>query len=454
MPLKRTLENTLLTWKANPNHKALLIDGARQVGKTYLIREFAKAHYKHVLEINFIEHPEAAAIFDGPLDAEALILGLTAYTQQPLEPSKTLVFLDEIQACPRARTAIKFLVDDARFDYIESGSLLGVTYEQPPSLPVGYEEIHTLYPLTFTEFCWAMGVQQSVLDEARAAFEEQRPTLPAVHEALTKRFLQYLICGGMPAAVQQLADTHDLAQVRIIQESIVALYRQDIARYAPNKAHIAAIFDAVPSELSKKNKRFKLANLAKSARMERYGNDFLWVVDAGVGLPCYNVTAPVQPLALNEQRGLFKLFLCDTGLLTSQFDPSIAYELLQGTTSINWGAVLENIAAQMLTAQGFGLRYFDKSKYGEIDFLVVQKGTVLPIEIKSGADYTTHKALNNVLSVEEWGIDEAYVFCRENYSAREVELAKQGHAATVHYFPWYMLEFLQPAYTIKPLLID
>ena len=431
--LKRAAYERLVSWKKDPHHRALLVDGARQVGKTYLVRAFAQRHYGTTIEINFVESPEAKAIFAGNLDADTLIPQLSAFSGTALTPGDTLIFLDEIQECPRARTAIKFLVEDGRFDYIESGSLLGVTYENVPSLPVGYESELTLYPLSFEEFCWALGENETALEMARACFKEEAAAPAVIHQKLMELFKYYLIVGGMPAAVARFAQTRDIAQVQSVQKDILKLYRADIVKYARNKAHVGAIFDAIPAELSKKNKRFKLSDLAKSARMERYASDFMWVADAGVGLTCYNVKAPELPLSLNTQHNLFKLFLCDVGLLSAQTSGDARFDLLQGNLAVSWGSMLENAIAQELTAHGFDLRYFDKAKYGEVDFVIEKGSKALPIEAKSGKDYEKHKALDNVMAVREWGIDSAIVFCRGN-------VREEGK---VLYLPWYAVMFIE-----------
>ena len=250
---------------------------------------------------------------------------------------------------------------------------------------------------------------------------------------LMELFKYYLIVGGMPAAVARFAQTRDIAQVQSVQKDILKLYRADIVKYARNKAHVGAIFDAIPAELSKKNKRFKLSDLAKSARMERYASDFMWVADAGVGLTCYNVKAPELPLSLNTQHNLFKLFLCDVGLLSAQTSGDARFDLLQGNLAVSWGSMLENAIAQELTAHGFDLRYFDKAKYGEVDFVIEKGSKALPIEAKSGKDYEKHKALDNVMAVREWGIDSAIVFCRGN-------VREEGK---VLYLPWYAVMFIE-----------
>lgn len=445
MAIQRKLNDQLKSWKDNPFHKALLLDGARQVGKTFAVRQFAEECYEVFLEINFIETPQASSIFEGDLDAESLILGLTAFSGMSLKPGSTLIFFDEVQACPRARTAIKFLVDDGRFDYVESGSLLGVTYQHVDSLPVGYEEELRVWPLTFIEFAEAAGVQQPVLDNARAACLAGEPVLPAVHDRLMRLFRIYSAVGGMPAAVQEYLDSNDLARVLRVQESILALYRQDVAKYAPNKAHVSSIFDAIPAELDKKNKRFKLSDLAKTARMERYASDFMWLADAGVGLPCYNVAAPQVPLKVNMQHNLFKLFLCDTGLLSAASVGAVQFDLIQGNISVNQGAFLENVIAQQLQANGFELYYYDKSKIGEIDFVLQRGHDVIALEAKSGKDFRTHKALDNLLAVDEWEINRAIVLCNSNVAVED----------GIRYLPWYAMAFIEQeslpdSFIVKP----
>lgn len=450
--LKRAAYQKLLDWKSSPNRRALLIDGARQVGKTFLVREFAKNEYDCFLEVNFVESPEAKAIFEGNLDPDTLIAFLSSLATAPLIPGKTLIFFDEVQECPRARTAIKFLVDDGRFDYIESGSLLGVSYQDVPSLPVGYETELRLFPLTFEEFCGALGNYDGALESARQAFE-QRTAVPApAHQQLMELFSYYLIVGGMPAAVQRFAETRDLAQVLEVQKGILRLYRMDIGRYARNRIHVQAIFDALPSELNKKNKRFKLSDISKSARSERYESDFLWLADAGVALPCYNVSELVVPLSLNKQHSVFKLFLCDTGLLTAMLGDGVQFRVLRGELDVNWGAILENAFAQILTANGFEALYYEKAKHGEIDFVVQKGGKVVPIEAKSGRIFRAHAALDNILQVQSWALDFAYVFCRSNTVIDELVRDWSDAECTIAYMPWYLISFLKPD-TLPPSFV-
>ena len=433
--LKRDFEEKLLTWKNNPHKKAFCIFGARQIGKTTTVREFAKRHYEHFCEINFFETPKAKEIFDGDLDADTIIMGISAFTKMKLEPKKTLIFLDEIQKCPNARCAIKFLVEDGRFDYIESGSLLGVNVEDIPSLPVGFEEEHNMYPMSFREFATANGIQQETFAYLEDCFNNLKPVSDVIHTTMQKLFYAYLVVGGMPEAVQVFLDTHDIARVIEYQNSILSKYRQDISQYAPkrDKVKIKAIFDSIPAQLAQKNRRFMVNSVDKNARLLRYQDSFNWLVDAGVALPCYNTSAPIMPLALNEKRSLFKLFSNDVGLLCAASMSDIQFDLLQGDVTVNLGSVLENAIAQELQCNGFELRYYDSNKLGEVDFVVKMGNQVVVVEAKSGNGYTEHTALNNVLKVSDWNIDKAFVLRKGNVEQKE----------KITYLPWYMMMFIK-----------
>lgn len=435
----RKAERILKNWKENTKKKALLVTGARQTGKTYIIREFGKANYKHFAEINFITTPSAAEIFSGDLNADTLIMNLTAFLGMPLEKGETLIFLDEIQECPNARTAIKFLVDDNRFDYIESGSLLGVNYKSVPSYPVGYEDVFQMYPMDFEEFCIANDLQNEVLEYLQSCYLEKKAVSASVHNTLLDLFKHYVIVGGMPAVVQSFVDTHDIGQVIALQKDIILQYRQDISQYASGaqQAKITHIFDQIPSQLDEKNRRFKLASIDKRARLRTYDDAFVWLQDAGVALPCYNLNAPVAPLKINEQSRLFKLFLNDSGLLAAMSLENIQFEILQGNMSINMGSILENVFATQLKANGFTLRYLNKDKTGEVDFVIQQGSHVIPVEIKSGKDYASHSALDNTLNVSDWNLNQAVVFCKGN-------VAQKGK---ITYLPWYMVMFFKQSTT-------
>lgn len=434
--LKRTVYDKLIRWKESQNRRALCIIGARQTGKTTIIREFGKKNYKYFVEINFVTDKDAEKIFDDSLDADTIIENLTAFKMQKMEPGETLVFLDEIQECPNARSAIKFLVEDGRFDYIESGSLLGVRHREVRSYPVGFEEICYMYPMSFEEFIIANGVQESTLEMLDSCCRTESEVSQSVHDTMLKLFYTYIVVGGMPAAVQTYITTHDIGKVVNIQREILELYRLDISKYAEgnDKIKIRAIFDSIPSQLDDKNRRFFLSKVDKNGRQNRYENSFLWLSDAGVALPSYNVTEPQPPLQLNEKRNIFKLFMNDTGLLCAACMKNIQFDILQGNVAVNMGSILENLFAQAIKCNGFSLNYYESKKYGEIDF-VVQNGMMIDlIEIKSGNDYTKHPALDNMIKTDNWSFGEKIVFCKGN-------IRKQGE---ILYLPWYMIMFYRP----------
>ena len=433
---KKTLF-TISVLESFKKRKAFCIIGARQIGKTTLVREFARNNYEYFAEINFITDSKASDIFQQTFDAETIITNLTAYLRQPLEAGKTLIFFDEIQKCPQVRTAIKFLVEDGRFDYVESGSLLGVNFQDVPSFPVGFEEIHEMYPMDFEEFAAANGVQQETFSYLYDCYCNRKPVSESVHNTMKKLFYTYIVVGGMPEAVQIFVDTHDIGKVINYQNTILSQYRLDIAQYAGNddKIKSKAIFDSIPSQLDDKNRRFIVSSLTPSARLNRYENSFKWLTDAGVALACYNVNVPQPALKLNEKHSLFKLYMNDTGLLCAACMENIQFDILNGNVGLNLGSILENVIAQQMKANGFSLYYFDSKKYGELDF-VIQNGLQIDlIEVKSGKDYRKHPALGKVLSVDNWKFKNAYVLCQGNIEERNGIL----------YLPWYLSIFLKPA---------
>ena len=431
--LYRKTYNKLMMWKQQKNRTALCIQGARQIGKTTVVREFGKNEYKSFIEFNFVSDMDARSVFDGNLDANTIIEGLSALVRKPLIPGDTLILFDEIQECPSARTAIKFLVEDGRFDYIETGSLLGVKNKVVRSLPVGFEELYTMYPMDFEEFLYANGVQQTTIEAMREAYDTRMPVADVIHATMKKLFYSYMIVGGMPKVVETYVKTHDIGRVLKAQNEILDLYRQDIAKYvaASTRPKIRDIFDSIPSQLNEKKRRFTVSSLKASARLERYEDSFNWLVDAGVANPCYNIEEPKAALKLNEKRSFFKLYAGDTGLLCALSMDHIQFSILQGDLSVNMGSILENGMAQMFVANGFSLHYFDTKKYGELDFVMQKGSTIDLVEIKSGNDYKKHAALNKVLAVEEWKAKQAIVFCKDNVQLEDGIL----------YLPWYMAIF-------------
>lgn len=452
--LYRKFYEELRQWHDNDNKVALLVDGARQIGKTTLIRQFGKDFYgTNFAEVNFIETPSAIKIFEGDLSADLIITRLTAFLRRPLKPHQTLLFFDEIQECPHFSTAIKFLVEDGRFDYIESGSLLGTRYRKEneneeadhDSNPVGFEEERRMYPMDFEEFCLASGVQPSTIETIRTCYKDKTPVDPFIHENMMRLFTYYIVVGGMPAAVKEFVKSKDVGKILKIQRGIIRLYRKDIIKYSLGQEEkVTRIFDTIPSELNAKNKRFMLTDLAKSARLERYKRGFNWLIDAGVGLPCYNISEPKSPLEINKKHSLFELFLNDSGLLCNMCDNNIQYAIINGEYGVNEGSIMENLVATQLAAKEYQLYYYDKNDLGEIDFVVEDNSRIIPIEVKSGKDYKSHKALDNLLKKDEYKIEKAIVLSRGN-------LETDGK---IIYLPLYMVMFMDKEKVLDKIKFD
>ena len=430
--INRKIYNYLKDFFLN-DKKSLLVTGARQVGKTYTIRKVGEEVFKHFVEFNFIRNPKLKSIFAHPIDTSDILLRISAMTDTKLEPGNTLIFFDEVQECPEIVTAIKFLVDEGSYRYVMSGSLLGVELKDLRSVPVGYMAEKEMYPLDFEEFATALGMSDEVMAHLHECYEKRIPVDPVVHEKMMELLRLYLVIGGMPVVVAKYLETNNMQDVRHEQENIIKLYKKDISKYiSENKLFIKEIFDRIPSELNAQNKRFILKSLNDKAKFDKYENSFLWLTDAGVALPTYNVDKPCVPLKLNEQRNLFKLFLNDVGLLACMYSSGFQLNIMIGEINANFGAVFENFAAQELHSHGYDLYYFNSKKQGELDFVIEHDNQALPIEIKSGKDYKRHNALSNVMKNEEYAIKEAFVFTTEN-----IEI--QGRNI---YFPVYMLMYL------------
>lgn len=432
--LERRIGQEIRNFLNSDRKEALMVTGARQVGKTYIIRECAKEIYKNIVEINFVENQQAVKLFANITGSKDILLRLSALTDVPMIPGETLIFFDEVQECPEIVTAIKFLVEDGQYRYILSGSLLGVELKDIRSVPVGYLSILEMYPLDFREFCGANRVSQTVMDKLKECFEKKQPVDELIHEKMMELFRLYLIVGGMPAVVDAYIRTNNLKEVLRIQQGIVQLYYKDIAKYdKDNKLYLDEIFTLIPSELNNKNKRFIMKDLNENFRFSRYENSFIWLKEAGVALPVYCVQEPELPLLLSKSTNLFKLFLSDVGLLASMYVDGLQLKILSREKDINFGAIYENVAAQELKAHGFELYYFNSKKQGELDFVIEYKGNVLPLEIKSGKAYTRHNALDNVLKEEKYAIPQAFVFRNKNISTQE----------KIAYLPIYMIGFLE-----------
>lgn len=430
--LKRKIDTYLTDYYAT-NRNALLITGARQIGKTYSIREFGRT-FKSFIEINFLENPDAVALFKGAKNSSDILLRLSAITTKPLIKGETLIFFDEVQKCPDIVTAIKFLVDEGSYRYILSGSLLGVELNDLRSEPVGYMGVKDMYPMDFEEFISCVGINQQVIDSLRTAWQNRTPVDEFVHSKIMELFRLYLVVGGMPAAVSKYIETNNLQEVMAVQKDIIKLYKRDIAQYdSNNKLSIEEIFDLIPPELNAKNKRFILKRLNENAKFERYQNSFLWLKNAGVALPVYNIEEPKLPLLLSRSRNLFKLFQSDIGLLAAQYAEGIQLRIISGDKSINFGSVFENAVAQELVAHGIDVYYYNNKKRGELDFVIELAGKVLPIEVKSGKDYEVHRALTNIMDCSEYEIPESIIFNNDNINVRGKYI----------YAPIYMVMFIE-----------
>ena len=417
------------------NKGALLLSGARQIGKTYSVRRFAEKKFNSFIEINFVDNPDAVGIFSNAKNSSDILLRLSAFVNQPLIKGETLIFFDEVQLCPEIVTAIKFLVDDGRYRYIMSGSLLGVELNNLRSVPVGYMEVKEMYPLDLEEFMWAVGVNEDVIASLKKSWEEKKHVDDFVHKKMMDVFRLYLIVGGMPAAVMSYKENNNLQDVMASQREIISLYKKDISQYDEKRSlKIKEVFDLIPSELNSKSKRFFIKDINTKARAEMYENEFLWLKNAGVAIPVFNVDEPKLPLKLASSRNLFKLFSNDVGLLACQYSDGIQLKILTGDDAINHGSVYENVVAQELLAHGFDeLYYYNSKKMGELDFILEYDGNVFPIEVKSGKDYSRHRALNNILTCPEYDIPQAVVLCNNNFEVKD----------NVIYVPIYMMMFLQ-----------
>ena len=432
--LKRKIEKDIMHW-IESSDKALLIYGVRQAGKTFIIRECLTAAGCDYIEFNLIQQPKVVDILAGATSIDDLILKLSLYSDKKIVPGETFFFFDEIQRYKEIVTKIKFLVDDRRFRYILSGSLLGVEIVNLKSAPVGYLQTLNMYPLDFEEFLQIFSVGEPVLDMLRKAFISKTPVDDVIHSKIMEMFNLYMIIGGMPAAVEKYRTTGSIDDVMDEHRAIIEQYKLDFMQYEEENRRliISHIYELIPAELNEKNKRFMIADIKKGLRYDRVESSFMWLWKAGVALGVFNTTEPTVPLMLNEKSTLFKLFLSDVGLLTTIYGKACKLKIVSKEKDVNKGAVYENVVAQELHAHGYPLYYYNSKKKGELDFVIEHAGQVLPIEVKSGKDYEKHSALDNVMSVAEYRIEEACVFANGNVKAD----------GRLTYFPIYMVMFLQ-----------
>lgn len=425
--------------KEEPN-KILLVNGARQIGKSYLIRYVGQKLFPHFVEINLKEDKEGDQVFAGVHSTNDLYMRLSNYYSNPLgDKTDTLVFLDEIQSYPHLMTMLKFLNQESRYRFIASGSQLGVALSETPSVPLGSVMIEQMYPLDFEEFLWATGIGKEWIENIRESFLQEKPLDESTHNILLKRFQYYLLVGGLPEAINNYLADRNMVRVRQTHRDIHNLYRIDASQYdEEHKLKIRKIYDLIPSNLENKKKRIVYKNIEgkQGKTFSDYADEFEYLTNSGVALEVSAISNPRFPLVESEQKKLVKLYLNDVGLLTNLLYALNVNAILQDIKSINLGTVYESVVAQELAAHGFKLYYYDNKKKGEVDFLIDNHDylTVLPIEIKSGKDYTEHSALTKFLETPEYGIERAIVFSNE----REI-FKKKG----VTYLPIYYCMFFQ-----------
>ena len=430
--LKRKIYDDLMRWKSRDDKQCLVVKGARQVGKTFIIELFARENYKHYTTLNFEKNPAYKIIFDGDLDVDTLIKQISLRVHgAKIIPGETLLFFDEIQSCPRARTALKFLTQDGRFDVIASGSLLGINYKEVPSYPVGYVEHLQMHSLDFEEFLWANGVLPGSVDDIREYFNKKKTVPRAMHERMMELFKEYIVVGGMPRVVDEFVTTHNFANVLKIQKAIVNDYTDDIAKYAEGteKAKARACFLSIPKHLSKDYKKFQYSMVERGGTARKFGGSLMWLYDAGIINFCYNLSLPELPLEGNAKSDAFKVYMCDTGLLMAMLEDGSQEDIIDGNLGIYKGAIFENIIADIFSKSGKKLYYFEQNGKLEIDFFIRKNKTATAVEVKS-ADNTKSKSMDAVIA--KYGVKHGIKLSTKNV----------GYTDNFDTLPLYMAMFL------------
>lgn len=422
--------------------KILLIEGARQIGKSYIIRDVGTRLYDNYVEINFVADDEGEKIFKNVHTTEDFYLKLSMVAGSRLDRyDNTLVFIDEIQHYPQFLTIIKFLREEHRYRFISSGSLLGIALKGTVSVPVGSIILKKMYQLDFEEFLIANDFGGDAMDYLKKSFERRLSLSPEIHDKVLGLFKRYLLVGGMPDAVNEYLASHNIVKIREIHESIRVLYGIDASRYeeeSGKKLHIRRIYDMIPSQMENKKKRIVAKEIQnrKGDRFSNYIEEFEYLINLGISIASNAISNPKYPLAESQQKNLLKLYMNDVGMLSSQLYKYNVQPILNDIASINLGSVYESVVAQELKAHYDKLFYYDNKQKGEVDFLVDDSSTmsVLPIEVKSGKDYTVHSALDNLLAVPDYHIVSSVVLSNER------EVKEQGN---IHYLPIYYVMFME-----------
>ncbi len=438
--LYRKFAKKIESFLSSQSNKILLVNGARQIGKSYIIRFVGKRLFKNYIEINLKSDIDGIALFANVRNTTDFYMQLGAIAGNRLDKKEnTLVFLDEIQCYPHLLTMLKFLNEEGRFTYIASGSQLGIALSQSTSVPLGSISIEEMYPLDFEEFLLAMGCSQETIDATQEHFQSHQSLSDSMHRYMMEQFKLYLLVGGMPDAVNKFVATKNITQVRRIQQDIHTLYRIDASQYDESrKLAIRKIYDMVPSNMENKKKRIIVKNIEETKghkQFSDYADEFEYLVNSGIALSVQAISNPKFPLIESESKNLLKLYINDIGILTSLLFDTNINAILQDVKSINLGSAYESVVAQELHAHGYKLHYYDNKQKGEVDFLIddFNRLTVLPIEVKSGKDYTVHSALDKFIATPEYNIQKAIVLSNE---------AKVRYENGIWYLPVYYVMFM------------
>lgn len=422
--------------------KILLIEGARQIGKSYIVRNVGTALYDNYVEINFVADDEGEKVFKNVHTTEEFYLNLSMVAGSRLDRyDNTLVFIDEIQHYPQFLTMLKFLREEHRYRFICSGSLLGIALKGTVSVPVGSVIPKKMYQLDFEEFLIANDFGKEAIEYLRKSFEQRRSLAPEVHDKVLGLFKRYLLVGGMPDAVNEYLATHNIVKVREIQEAIIVLYGIDASRYeeeAARKLYIRRIYDMIPSQMENKKKRIVVKDIQnrEGDRFSNYVEEFEYLIHSGIAIASNAISNPKYPLAESQQKNLLKLYMNDVGMLSSRLYQYNVRPVLNDIAGINLGSLYESAVAQELKAHYNKLFYYDNKQKGEVDFLVDDSSTtsVLPVEVKSGKDYMVHSALNNLMAVPDYHIASSIVFSNDR------EVRTKGN---ILYLPIYYVMFME-----------
>ena len=438
--LIRKIESLIREHLQSTSNKVLLIDGARQVGKTYIIRYVGEELYKNFIEINMIEDSLKDSLFEGVKTVEDFYFQVSMLAGNKMGQKKdTLIFIDEIQAYPHLLTLLKFLSQDGRFTFIASGSLLGVTLSQTTSIPMGSIRKVRMFPLDFEEFLYANGFNEMTISFLRKKYENEEALDEAAHNKVMELFRKYLLVGGLPEAVNSYIQNQNIVLVREIQNEIREYYATDASKYdEENKLKIRRIYDMLPSNMENKKKRLVAKNIEnkKGKTFNDYNDEFEYLISAGIALNVQAISNPSFPLVQTSSKNLLKLYLNDVGILTSILYGNNIRAVLDDERSINLGSVYETVVASELIAHGYKLFYYDNRDKGEVDYLIddYDSLSVVPVEVKSGKDYTVHSALSNFTKNEAYNLKKAYVLSNER------EVIKKDK---IIYMPIYYVMFFE-----------